>query len=375
MSVIRAERWGDEEEGWKKMAVCVGEVPGKRVQELSKTDDELPLRFIRHEPDKPTKEASPLPSTIPVIDLRLLGDESEEKEEEMEKFRGALQSWGFFQAIGHGISSSFLGEVRNIVKAFFQLPMEEKKRYSKLVNDSNGEDGWQGYGSDPITSQDQILDWTDRLYLIVQPEENRKLMFWPQYPDTFRDIVDEYTTKTNQVAKVILSAMAELLNLDKNYFEEQFGEKISVDARFSYYPRCSRPDLVLGLRPHSDVSGITIVLQDESVEGLQVLKDGEWFKAPVIPDALLFNVGDQMEIMSNGIFKSAVHRVVTNTEKARLSLALFYAPEPEMVIKPADGLIDQTRPKFYKQTKAKDYSDIFFENYADGKRAIDLAKV
>jgi isopenicillin N synthase-like dioxygenase len=62
------------------------------------------------------------------------------------------------------------------------------------------------------------------------------------------------------------------------------------------------PDHVLGLKPHTDGSSITFVLQDKEVEGLQVLKDNQWFKVPIIPDALVINVGDQLEVGTSGLY-------------------------------------------------------------------------
>jgi len=90
--------------------------------------------------------------------------------------------------------------------------------------------------------------------------------------------------------------MAKLLGLNENYFIHQLGDRAEVNARFNYYPGCSRPDLVFGVRPHSDGSVVTVLLPDKEVEGLQVLKDGEWVKVPIIPHALVFNLGNLMEV-------------------------------------------------------------------------------
>lgn len=79
--------------------------------------------------------------------------------------------------------------------------------------------------------------------------------------------------------------------------------------------------------------------------------------------------------MSNGTFKSPVHRVVTNAGKERLSVAMFYALDPERELGPAAGLIDEERPRLYKTVKTKDYLAVLFETFAKGKRAIDWAKV
>jgi hypothetical protein len=84
-----------------------------------------------------------------------------------------------FQAIGHGISSSFLDKVRGVAKQFFALPVEEKEKYSRAVNES------EGYGSDRIVSEKQVLEWSYRLTLRVFPEDQRRLNLWPKNPNDF----------------------------------------------------------------------------------------------------------------------------------------------------------------------------------------------
>lgn len=77
--------------------------------------------------------------------------------------------------------------------------------------------------------------------------------------------------------------------------------------------------------------------------------------------------------MSNGVFRSPVHRVSTNSEKERISVALFFLPEREKEIAPVDGLVDEDRPRLYKTIK--NFVDFYFENYQEGKRVIDVAKL
>ena len=100
------------------------------------------------------------------------------------------------------------------------------------------------------------------------------------------------------ITEVILKAMAKSLNLEDHCFLEQMGERSKMLTRFNLYPPCPRPDLVLGLKPHADGSVITFVFQDKEVEGLQFLKDNQWIRVPVIPQALLINIGDQAEVIA-----------------------------------------------------------------------------
>ncbi|XP_038697761.1 protein SRG1-like isoform X2 [Tripterygium wilfordii] len=322
----------------------------RSTKELVTNGEEPPERYFYKNCDEGFLDPSLPAMEIPVIDLGLL-----KSPEELEKLRSALISFGCIEAINHGMTSTFLDEVREVVKQFFQLPEAEKQKYAREVNSI------EGYGNDMILLDSQILDWNDRLYLKISPEDQRQLRFWPQNPESLRDILHEYTLKLKMINEVVLKAMARSLNLEDNSFLSQFGEEANMFARFNFYPPCPKPDVVLGLKPHADGSGITMVLQDKEVEGLQFLKDSKWFRAPIVPEALLINIGDQVEIMSNGFFKSPMHRAVISKEKQRISLAVFSAPGPDQEIEPLDELVSQTRPKSYK--KLKDYPAIYFHYY------------
>lgn len=115
-----------------------------------------------------------------------------------------------------------------------------------------------------------------------------------------RTTILEYTERLRLLTEVILKAMAKSLNLEEDCFLKECGERTTMLLRFNYYPPCPMADHVLGLKPHADGSTITFLLQDKEVEGLQVLKDNMWFKVPIISDALLINVGDQIEVISEG---------------------------------------------------------------------------
>lgn len=108
----------------------------------------------------------------------------------------------------------------------------------------------------------------------------------------------EYSTHLQLITKVVFKAMASSLKLEENCFLDQYGERAKVKAKFNLYPPCPRPDLVLGHKPHADGSAITLILQDKNTEGLQFLKENQWFRAPIIPEALFINIGDQAEVMS-----------------------------------------------------------------------------
>lgn len=303
-----------------------------------------------------------------VIDLSLLCSPSaSQRADELAKLRSVLTTWGCFQLVNHGMSTSFLDQVRQAGEQFFALPQEEKNKYARHA------DKFDGYGTDTAYGENKI-DWSDRLELFVHPESARKLQFWPQNPHNFRDILDEFTTKSKQIIAGVLKVMALLLNVEENSFIDLYGEEPLMLARFNYYPPCPRPDQVFGSRPHTDGSAITVLLQDREVEALQVQKDEEWFTVVTIPDALLIIVGDQMEMMSNGFLKSAFHRVITKANRDRISLAMFGFPQADIEIKPPTKLITEERPQLFKTIK--NYGLIYYQIDPSGdKRPLDLARV
>ncbi|CAN6166395.1 unnamed protein product [Urochloa humidicola] len=350
------------------------------VQELAAAVQEPPSRYVVREQDRPAAAlAEAMPEPIPIVDLSRLSASDGAGADEVAKLRSALQNWGLFLAVGHGMEQEFLAEMMQLTRGFFNLPLEEKQKYSNLVN---GKDfRFEGYGNDMVLSEDQALDWCDRLYLIVEPESRVVPSLWPARPAAFTGVLPEYTARCRRnIAGVVLAALATLLGLREDRFAGMMEEGDAMThARFNYYPRCPKPELVVGLKSHSDASVITIVLVDDAVAGLQVQKpnagDGVWYNVPIVPNALLVNVGDVIEIMSNGFFTSPVHRAVANAESDRVSLAMFYTLDLEKEIEPLPELLDHKRPRRYGKTTTKDYMAVLFERFARGARALDTVKI
>ncbi|RLN13681.1 protein SRG1-like [Panicum miliaceum] len=325
------------------------------VQELAAGAHEPPSRYVVRDQDRPAvAAAAAMPEPIPIVDLSRLSaaEDGGGADGEVAKLRCALQNWGLFL---------------------------EKQKYSNLVNGK--EFRFEGYGNDVVLSEDQILDWCDRLYLIAESESRVVGSLWPARPPAFGAVLREYTVRCRRIADVVLASLARLLGLREGRFVGMMNEGVAMThARFNYYPCCPRPDLVLGLKPHSDASVITVVLIDDAVGGLQVQKPndgggGVWYDVPVVPNALLVNVGDAIEIMSNGFFTSPVHRAVANAERDRVSLAMFYSLDPEKEIEPLPELVDEKRPRKYGKTTTKDYLAVLFERFAGGARAMDTVKI
>uniref|UniRef100_A0A803MXP8 Fe2OG dioxygenase domain-containing protein n=1 Tax=Chenopodium quinoa TaxID=63459 RepID=A0A803MXP8_CHEQI len=286
----------------------------KPVQELLESGV-VPEMYLQQLKDEHQVGDGPLPLMDgPIIDFSLL---SSFNSEELSKLRSALSTWGCFQLVNHGMTSELLDEIRELSKEFFKLPLEEKEKTT----------------------------------------------------------LHEYSNKTKEVSKTLFKAMSRSLKLDENRFFELWGDDKEdiIHARFNFYPRCPSANQVVGLKAHTDGSAITVLLQDKEIEGLQVLKDDQWFKVPIIPEAIIIHVGDQLEIASNGIFKSPVHKVVINPKCDRISLAMLPLPNPEKEIGPLKELITEDRPQMFK--RLKDYGQIYFTYMASMERQINAVKI
>ncbi|WMV51908.1 hypothetical protein MTR67_045293 [Solanum verrucosum] len=147
------------------MAETQQETVFKSVLELA-NNNEVPEKYIYAQGSINT---SPLLLAVPQVDLILLT--SPDRQQELNKLQSGLKSCGCIQVINHGIEDSFLDKVLEISKQFFALPTEEKLKYARTVNQI------EGYGNDKVLTDNQRLDWSDRLYLNVFPEDIRKLQF------------------------------------------------------------------------------------------------------------------------------------------------------------------------------------------------------
>jgi isopenicillin N synthase-like dioxygenase len=131
------------------------------------------------------------------------------------------------------------------------------------------------------------------LFRVTPPKLAKSFIFVYYYSDTLR----EYSARCCEIANLVLANLAKLVGLREGYFVDMMGEEAMAYARFSYYPPCPEPERVFGLKPHSDGSVITVVLVDDTVSGLQVQDgDGVWYDVPIVPNALLINVGDAAEV-------------------------------------------------------------------------------
>ncbi|KAK2642693.1 hypothetical protein Ddye_024456 [Dipteronia dyeriana] len=343
-------------------------LPVPYVQELAKGPlTAVPTRYVRPDQDPPFISSTTSSPKVPVIDLfRLLSGDS--MKSELEKFHYACQDWGFFQLINHGVSTQLVEKVKVEIQEFFKLPMEEKNKYCQQAGDL------EGHGQAFVVSEEQKLDWADMFYLITLPIHFRKPHLFPKLPLPLRDTLEAYSTELRNLAMKILNLMAKALRMESNDMKDLFEEGMQ-SMRMNYYPPCPQPELVIGLNPHSDSVGLTILLQLNEMEGLQIRKDGMWVPVKPLPDAFIINIGDILEIITNGIYRSIEHRATVNSSKERLSIATFYNPKLEGDMGPAPSLITPETPQLFRRIGVADYFKGFFSRELRGKSYVDVMRI
>lgn len=188
-----------------------------------------------------------------------------------------------------------------------------------------------------------------------------------------REKMGNYARVVQVLQKQLMEVVLEILGLNPNYLQNEI-EKGSQVFVANCYPECPEPDVTLGTPPHSDYGSITILLQRSL--GLQVMDHNKnWLSVPVVEGALIVQLGDQMEVMSNGKYKSVMHRATVNSHKKRLSIASLHSLALEKKIGPAENLLDKEHPASYKEFSFKDYLNYISNNdILKGERFIDTLK-
>ncbi|KAL2252151.1 protein SRG1 [Sesamum indicum] len=346
-----------------------GSLPVPIVQELAKEKlATVPPRYVRPDQHQQTilSTLSSLPQ-IPVIDMQKLLDKYS-VDSELEALNHACQEWGFFQLINHGVDSTVVEKMKLEVQEFFNLPIEEKNKFMQKEEDI------EGYGQAFVVSEEQKLDWGDMFFVGTSPTYLRKPYLIPKLPPTFRDAIELYASELKVLAMKILKLMAKALNIKAEEMNTLFAEGVQ-SMRMNYYPPCPQPELVTGLCPHSDAVGLTILLQANEMEGLQIKKDGAWIPVSPLPNAFVINIGDILEIWTNGAYRSIEHRATVNSTKERLSIATFLSPNMDGHLGPAASLVTPQTPAKFKTIAVAEYFKGLISRELVGKSYVDLMRI
>ncbi len=277
--------------------------------------------------------------SLPVIDLRRApGDVA----------RGigdACRAHGFFYVVGHGIDPALGPRLEDLSHRFFALPEETKRRLAMPLG-GRAWRGWFPLGGELTSGRP---DWKEGLYLGSElgddhprvragmPLHGRNLLPGDDVLPGFRQTIDEWMAAVTALGHRVLAGIARSLELPEDYFARRCTADPLILFRIFLYP--SRPvpaglDVRDGVGEHTDYGLLTLLRQD-SVGGLQVRTASGWIEAPPIEDSFVCNIGDMLDRMTGGLYRSTPHRVRLNSSgRDRLSFPLFFDPDMAARIEP-----------------------------------------
>ncbi|XP_062013567.1 1-aminocyclopropane-1-carboxylate oxidase 1 [Rosa rugosa] len=291
---------------------------------------------------------------FPVVNMEQLN--GEERQATMKKINDACENWGFFELVNHGISHELMDKVEKLTKEHYRKCMEQ--RFKEMVASK---------GLESVNSEIEDLDWESTFFLRHLPYSNISQI--PDLDEDYREAMKEFAVELEKLAEQLLDLLCENLGLDKGYLKKAFygSEGPNFGTKVSNYPPCPKPDLIKGLRAHTDAGGIILLFQDDKVSGLQLLKDDQWIDVPPMHHSIVINLGDQLEVITNGKYKSVMHRVIAQPDGNRMSIASFYNPGNDAFISPAPAMLEKqteecpTYPKFVFDDYMKLYSGLKFQ--------------
>ncbi|KAI8557358.1 hypothetical protein RHMOL_Rhmol04G0004700 [Rhododendron molle] len=339
--------------------------PNERIPE--KMISNSPISIIDHQLHTP-------------IDISLLDGPSHDQV--AEAIVKAAESFGFFQVVNHGVPVELLESLKESAHRFFEQPPEKKAVYRKGASPSP----FVKYGTSFVPDKEKALEWKDFISMTYTTDGDA-LNYWPNH---FKEGALEYLKTASEMVKKILEVLIGAFGViaDESIVDLVDALTGSKMVNINFYPTCPNPDLTIGVGRHSDVGTLTVLLQD-GIGGLYVkleedesgkqkkggAEEPQWMEIPPITGALVVNVGDILQIISNGRYKSAEHRVRTTSRQSRVSVPLFTSPLPTHQIGPLPQLVDTDGIARYRDLVCGDYLNNFFGNVHEGKKSLDFAKI
>ena len=319
--------------------------------------------------------------SIPCIDISPLVAGDYARLDVAQQIGEACRDSGFFYIEGHGVDEGLQQGLEDVSRRFFEQDLEIKMR----IRMAHAGRAWRGYFpvGDELTSGKP--DIKEGLYFGSElPEEDPRVKagqplhgrnLFPENLPEFRSTVLEYMEAMTQLGHALMEGLSLSLGLEPDYFAQHYTADPLTLLRIFHYPppqlipanifdtRHSKLDTrSWGVGEHTDYGVLTILKQD-NVGGLQVKTKGEWIDAPPIPGTFVCNIGDMLDRLTRGLYRSTPHRVLNTAGKSRYSYPFFFDPNFEAAIEPIDipEAIDSTvdRQERWDNTSVHDFEGTY----------------
>ncbi|MFE0379555.1 isopenicillin N synthase family dioxygenase [Streptomyces inhibens] len=297
-----------------------------------------------------------MPGKIPEVDLKAWRKASDaDRAPIAAELDAALRSTGMFLVSGHGVPQAVIDDFRATAKRFFALRKEVKAQYAI---EAAYDGGWlemhpPGGVGVPVSEGEEAPSAPDlHESFYVGPghrtgdEQRDRFNYpanrWPVELPELRAAADAYTTHMLRVVQAVNEVLAVTLGLPEDFFTSR-AQMATWTQNASWYPSYSSIGEVARGQfrngPHTDLGTVTLLSRQRGVGGLQAWnEEDDWFSPPYSPDSLIVNLGDSMELWTDGRWRALKHRVLPPSPAAPdeelLSLVFFFETDPDTLIEP-----------------------------------------
>ena len=284
----------------------------------------------------------------PVIQMEALfdPDDGDGRARVARELAAACAAHGFFYLQGHGVTKVVLADLEEQSRLFFALPQAEKLKIAMI----HGGRAWRGYFPVGAELTSGRPDLKEGLYLGTElaPDDPRVLAgtplhganLWPAATPGLRPAVTAYISAATRAAAALMEGVSLSLGLEADHFSRVYTREPTVLFRIFRYPApasTAEAAASWGVGEHTDYGLLTLLAQDRH-GGLEVKGPRGWIEAPPIEGALICNIGDMLERLTHGRFRSTPHRVRNTSGHDRLSFPLFYDPDFKAEMVPLPNL-------------------------------------
>lgn len=273
-------------------------------------------------------------SSLPILDISALDAGEDAAEQFRRKLREVTHEVGFFYLVGHGIEQELIDEVVDVSRRFFELPTEDKLAIENI--NSPQFRGYTRVGGE-LTHGD--VDWREQIDIgvernaVEETEGTPKYWrlegpnLWPEALPELQDTIDRWSSELNALALKLMRTWAVALGAPESVFDEAFGDKPFSLIKIVRYPGESTEVPKQGVGAHRDGGVLTLLLVEPGKDGLQVEHEGEWIDAPALPGSFVVNIGEMLELATDGYLKATLHKVQSpKIGTDRISIPFFFNP-------------------------------------------------
>lgn len=273
-------------------------------------------------------------SSLPILDLTELDRGAGDALHFLEKLRRTTRDIGFFYLVGHGIEQELIDEVLAVSRRFFELPESDKLAIENVHSAQ-----FRGYTRVGEERTHGDVDWREQLDIgaerrVVEQTEGLAPYWrlegpnlWPSALPELQDVVLRWMDQLSELSLRLMRAWAQALGAPIDVFDEAFAVRPFPLLKIVRYPGTSEAEPAQGVGAHRDGGVLTLLLVEPGKGGLQVEHDGEWIDAPAIDGAFVVNIGEMLELATQGYLKATLHRVVSPRRgDDRISIPFFFNP-------------------------------------------------